>query len=269
LCPVDLGAYSSRVTFMVGNATIDACRKLRKQIVSAVAKTWKVAEPRVRLMPGTVIDLEDPAHAISTVEAFHLAEEEFDTLGSTGAYNTPTLGGDYRGGTIGASPAYSFTAHVVEASVDTETGRITVHDVWCAHDCGRALNPMLVAGQIEGSVYMGIAEALMEEHKVNRFGLHQGPSLLDYRMPTSVDTPELHALIVESLDPEGPYGAKEAGEGPLHSSIPALSNAIFDAVGIRMKHLPFTPGRVLELLAEKEAKDRAARPQAAVTQERR
>ncbi len=253
LCPVDLGAYSSRVTFMVGNATIDACRKVRRQIVAAVAKKWAVDPGRVRLMPGVAIDLEDPAKALSTAEAFQLAEEEFDTLGATGSYNTPTLGGDYRGGSIGASPAYSFTAHVVEASVDTETGRIQVHDVWCAHDCGRALNPMLVAGQIEGSVYMGIAEALLEEHKVNRFGLHQGPSLLDYRLPTSVDTPELHALIVESLDPEGPYGAKEAGEGPLHSSIPALSNAIFDAVGIRMKHLPFTPGRVLELLREKDA----------------
>ncbi|MEO6711213.1 MAG: molybdopterin cofactor-binding domain-containing protein, partial [Planctomycetota bacterium] len=257
LCPVDLGAYSSRVTFMVGNATIDACRKLRKQIVTAVARSWGVDEVRVRLMPGTVIDLEDPDKAMTTTAAFQLAEELFDTLGATGAYNTPALGGDYRGGSIGASPAYSFTAHVVEASVDTETGRIEVHDVWCAHDCGRALNPMLVAGQIEGSVYMGIAEALLEEHKVNRFGLHAGPSLLDYRMATTVDTPELHALIVESLDPEGPYGAKEAGEGPLHSSIPALSNAVFDAVGIRMKHLPFTPGRVLELLREKAAAETA------------
>ena len=143
-----------------------------------------------------------------------------------------------------------------------------MHDVWCAHDCGRALNPMLVAGQIEGSVYMGIAEALLEEHRVNRFGLHQGPSLLDYRLPTAVDTPALHALIVESLDPEGPYGAKEAGEGPLHSSIPALSNAIFDAVGIRMKHLPFTPGKVLELLREKEAAERSRDGSEALTRGR-
>jgi 4-hydroxybenzoyl-CoA reductase alpha subunit len=263
LCPVDLGAYSSRVTFMVGNATIDACRKLRRQIVAAVARSWQVDEARVRMLPGAVIDLEDPDKALTTTAAFQLAEEQFDTLGSTGAYNTPTLGGDYRGGSIGASPAYSFTAHVVEASVDTETGRIDVHDVWCAHDCGRALNPMLVAGQIEGSVYMGIAEALLEEHKVNRFGLHAGPSLLDYRMATTVDTPELHALIVESLDPEGPYGAKEAGEGPLHSSIPALSNAVFDAVGIRLKHLPFTPARVLELLREKQAAEPAKSARAA------
>jgi 4-hydroxybenzoyl-CoA reductase subunit alpha len=250
LCPVDLGAYSSRVTFMVGNATIDACRKLRAQIVAAVAESWSVDARRVRMVAGQVLDLEDPARAITTAEAFQLAEARFDTLGATGAYNTPTLGGDYRGGTIGASPAYSFTAHVVACEVDVETGRVTVERVWCAHDCGRALNPMLVAGQIEGSVYMGLAEALLEDHDINRFGLHAGPSLLDYRIPTAPDTPEIDALIVESIDPEGPYGAKEAGEGPLHSSIPALANAIYDAVGLRLRHLPFTPARVLAGLRE-------------------
>tara|TARA_R110002126_G_scaffold23750_21_gene83053 strand:+ start:5069 stop:7441 length:2373 start_codon:yes stop_codon:yes gene_type:complete len=251
LCPVDLGAYSSRVTFMVGNATIDACRKLRSQVVEAIAAEWECDPKRVRLVRGVALDLEDPDRFIGMREAFHIAEAKFDTLGSTGSYNTPTLGGDYRGGTIGASPAYSFTAHVVEANVDEETGRITVPKVWCAHDCGRALNPMLVAGQIEGSVYMGIVEALMEDHKVNRFGLHSGPSLLDYRMATTIDTPDIEAYIVESIDPEGPYGAKEAGEGPLHSSIPALGNAIFDAVGVRLRDLPFTPAKVLAGLREK------------------
>ncbi|MCY3003302.1 MAG: molybdopterin-dependent oxidoreductase [Planctomycetota bacterium] len=253
LCPVDLGAYSSRVTFMVGNATIDAARKLREKLVAAVAEKWECAPARVRLIEGLAIDLEDTARSMTSVEAFQLAETKFDTLGSTGSYNTPKLGGDYRGGTIGASPAYSFTAHVVDASVDVETGRITVHDVWVAHDCGRALNPMIVAGQMEGSAYMGLAEALFEEHDVNRFGLHRGPSLLDYRLPTSLDTPDFHARIVESIDPEGPYGAKEAGEGPLHPSLPALSNAVYDAVGIRLKHLPFTPAKVLAALREKRA----------------
>ena len=257
LCPVDLGAYSSRVTFMVGNACIDAARKLRAQVVEAVAQAWQVEPRRVRMIEGQVIDLEDPARALSTAQAFEIAEERFDTLGATGSYNTPTLGGDYRGGTIGASPAYSFTAHVAEVAVDVETGRITCEKVWIAHDCGRALNPMLVAGQIEGSAYMGVAEALLEEHAVNRFGLHAGPSLLDYRIPAAVDTPELAALIVESIDPEGPYGAKEAGEGPLHPSIPAISNAVFDAVGIRLKHLPFTPGKVLAALREKREREAA------------
>ncbi|MBZ0237854.1 MAG: molybdopterin-dependent oxidoreductase, partial [Deltaproteobacteria bacterium] len=157
--------------------------------------------------------------------------------------------GAYRGGTIGASPAYSFTAHVAEVSVDVDTGKVTVEHVWAAHDVGRALNPMLVEGQIEGSVYMGLAEALFEEHAFHASGLHRGPSLLDYRLPTALDTPELSALLVESDDPEGPYGAKEAGEGPLHPSLPAIANAIHDAVGVRLDALPFTPARVLAALA--------------------
>jgi 4-hydroxybenzoyl-CoA reductase subunit alpha len=251
LCPVDLGAYSSRVTFMVGNALIDACRKLRTKLVGALAEHWQVSATRVAFGSGAAFDREDPSRHMTMREVFQLGEARFDTLGETGAYNTPKLGGDYRGGTIGASPAYSFTAHVVEVQVDEETGRITVENCWIAHDCGRALNPMLVAGQMEGSAYMGIAEALMEDHRVNRFGLHAGPSLLDYRIPTSVDTPELHALIVESLDPEGPYGAKEAGEGPLHPSIPAIANAIYDAVGVRIDTLPFTPPKVLAAIQDR------------------
>jgi len=265
LCPVDLGAYSSRVTFMVGNAVIDACRKLRPLIVNAVAQEWEIDPKRVRLIAGTAIDLEDPERSMPSREAFQLAEVQNDTLGATGSYNTPTLGGDYRGGSIGASPAYSFTAHVVEVSIDEEPGRIMVPKVWCAHDCGRALNPMLVAGQIEGSVYMGIAEALLEDHHVNRFGLHAGPSLLDYRIPTSIDTPDIEAFIVESVDPEGPYGAKEAGEGPLHSAIPALANAVHDAVGIRLMELPFTPGKVLAALREKREREATASGSARVS----
>ncbi len=246
LCPVDLGAYSSRITFMVGNACIDAARKLRGQIVAAVAAHWSVAPERVRMIGGAVLDLGDPSRSLTSREAFHLAETKFETLGATGSYNTPTLGGDYRGGTIGASPAYSFTAHIAEATVDEETGRVDVVKIWCAHDCGRAINPLLVAGQIEGSTYMGAAEAVMEEHEMNRFALHAGPSLLDYRIPTSMDVADFEAFIVESVDPEGPYGAKEAGEGPLHSAIPAIANAVFDAVGVRVRDLPITPAKILK-----------------------
>jgi 4-hydroxybenzoyl-CoA reductase subunit alpha len=185
----------------------------------------------------------------------------FGTLGAVGWYNTPKdVHGDYRGGTIGASPAYSFTAHVAEVEVDDETGWVDVKTIWIAHDCGRALNPMIVEGQMEGSAYMGFAEALMEEQIFKdedhgRAGLHNAPSLLDYRIPTSVDTPELRSLIVESIDPEGPYGAKEAGEGPLHPSIPAIANAIYDAVGVRMDALPFSPPRVWRALREKATEE--------------
>jgi CO/xanthine dehydrogenase Mo-binding subunit len=239
---------------MVGNAAVHAAGQLREKVVDAVAAAWDVKPARVRLAGGWAFDARDTARKLPISEAFNLAEAKHGTLGSVGHYDTPKdVHGEYRGGTIGASPAYSFTAHVAEVEVDEETGFVDVKNIWIAHDCGRALNPVLVEGQIEGSAYMGFAEALMEEQVFKsddegKAGLHNAPSLLDYRIPTSLDTPELTALIVESVDPEGPYGAKEAGEGPLHPSIPAIANAIFDAVGVRLDSLPFSPPRVWKAL---------------------
>jgi len=235
LTPVDLGAYSSRVTYMVGIAAREACQKLAEKLRAAGGATFAEACQRAEAAEGA-------------------------PLAATGGYRTEKLGGDYRGGTIGASPAYSFTAHVAEVSVDEETGIWNVERIWAAHDCGKALNPTLVEGQIEGSVYMGAAEAQMEEMVYDEKGLLFGPSLLDYRIPTSLDTPDLDSYIVESNDPGGPYGAKEAGEGPLHPAIPAIANAIHDACGIRIRELPFYPQRVLKLLRERDARreERAA-----------
>ncbi|MFZ5468761.1 MAG: xanthine dehydrogenase family protein molybdopterin-binding subunit [Myxococcota bacterium] len=250
LTPVDLGAYSSRGTFMVGLACVEAGQKLWAQLSAAVAEKWGVGPSAVDGRLGTLFGPE--GQKLSFREAVQLAEAKFGTLGATGSYRTQKLGADYRGGTIGASPAYSFTAHVVEVEVDRQTGMWRVEKVWAAHDCGRALNPTLVEGQIEGSVYMGWAEAAMEEMTYHPSGLHQGPSLLDYRIPTSLDTPDIEAFIVESVDPHGPHGAKEAGEGPLHPVIPAIANAIYDAVGVRLTELPFHPAKVLELLRAQE-----------------
>jgi 4-hydroxybenzoyl-CoA reductase subunit alpha len=262
LVPVDLGAYSSRETFMVGNACLHAARQIRARVVGAVAEAWDIEPGRVRLAGGWAADRADPARRVTVADAFQLAEAKYGTLGAVGHYNTPKdVHGAYRGGTIGASPAYSFTAHVAEVELDVETGFVRVERIWIAHDCGRALNPVLVEAQMEGSAYMGYAEALMEEQVFKdadhgRAGLHNAPSLLDYRIPTSLDTPDLVSLIVESVDPEGPYGAKEAGEGPLHPSIPAIANAIFDAVGVRMDALPFSPPRVWRALQDGAAVER-------------
>ena len=256
LTPVDLGAYSSRETVMVGNACLQACRRLRAQVTEAVAEAWDVPAGRVRLARGWAFDAETPedgARRLPISEAFNLAEAKFGLLGAVGSYDTPKdVHGEYRGGTIGSSPAYSFTAHVAEVEVEEDTGVVDVKHIWVAHDCGRALNPVLVEGQIEGSAYMGFAEAIFEQQLFREGdvegGLHMAPSLLDYRIPTSLDCPEFEALIVESVDPEGPYGAKEAGEGPLHPSLPAIANAMYDAVGVRIDELPFTPPRVWRAL---------------------
>jgi len=266
--PVDLGAYSSRVTFMLGNAAREAAVTLRKKVQGAVAEEWGCGPDEVVLAEGRARDARDPQRSLPIARAFNLAEAKHGALGATGSYNTPKdVHGEYRGGTIGASPAYSFTAHVAEVEVDPETGIVTVHKIWVAHDCGKALNPVIVEGQMEGSAYMGFAEALMEEQIFKdgdhgRAGLHNAPSLLDYRIPTSLDTPELESLIVESMDPEGPYGAKEAGEGPLHPSIPAIANAIYDAVGIRMDRLPFTPPKVWQALKAAREDGALAKPPA-------
>lgn len=260
--PVDLGAYSSRETLMAGNACLAAARQLAGRVRDAVAAAWELPADRVRLARGWAIDTADPDRRIPIAEAFILAEARSGPLAAAGAYDTPKhVHGAYRGGTIGASPAYSFTAHVAEVEVDVDTGFVRVERIFVAHDCGRALNPVLVEGQIEGSAYMGFAEALMEQHvfkdaEHGRAGLLDAPSLLDYKLPTALDTPELHALIIESHDPEGPYGAKEAGEGPLHPSIPAIANAIFDAVGIRLDALPFSPPRVWRALRAGDARAR-------------
>ena len=270
LCPVDLGAYSSRITLMAGHACVAAARELAARVREATAARFGCDPDAVVL--GDRAARWDDAHVLPIAEAFRLAEAQFGSLGATGSYDTPKEGvhADYRGATIGASPVYSYTAHVAEVTVDPETGEVTVVKVWAAHDCGHAISPTHVAGQIEGSVYMGVAEALMEHHQVMPSGrpagggrrgpgpgvegLLQASSLLDYRIPTALDTPEIEAIVVERPDPLGPYGAREAGEGPLHPSIPAVANAVFDAVGVRIDHLPITPEKVLSALrAKKEA----------------
>jgi CO/xanthine dehydrogenase Mo-binding subunit len=253
LTPVDLGAYSSRGTFMNGNAALMAAREIKQKLRQVVAERLGCSPRDVLVTRGALCRADDPRQSVAVTEAIQLAEAKLGTLGSVGHYTTPKLGGDYRGGTIGAAPSYSFTAHVAEVEVDSNTGEVRVVKIWIAHDCGKAICPIQVRGQMEGSAYMGAAEALLEEHVIAPDGRHLGPNLLDYRIPTSLDVPLFEALIVESQDPEGPLGAKEAGEGPLHPSIPAIANAIFDAVGVRIDRLPFTPARVLAALRQAEA----------------
>ena len=168
-------------------------------------------------------------------------------LAFPGSYAPPKRAGKFKGGGVGPSPCYSYSACVVELTVDEDTAEIHLDDVWIAHDIGRALNPLLVEGQVEGSVYMGIGEALMEE-QVFRHDLHKAPSLLDYKSPTTLETPNIHTMLVETDDPEGPFGAKEAGQGPLLPVIPAIANAVYNAVGVRVDEVPITADKVLKAL---------------------
>lgn len=256
LCPVDLGSYSSRVTFMAGNAALHAAEKLREQLVQVVAERFGVRPDEVRCRDGVYTAAEQSMGWTDVVE---LCESRLGTLGATGSYRPPKIGSRFRRQSVGPSPAYSFTAQVAEVSVDEETGIVTVHDVWAAHDLGRVLHPEIALGQVEGCVYMGVGEALLEEQRY-RDGVMTTPSLLEYRVPTVLDTPEIHAILVESQDPEGPFGAKECGEGPQLSTVPAIANAIFDACGIWLTHPPFTPDKVLRALRQRDRQRAAEAP---------
>ena len=159
-------------------------------------------------------------------------------------FRSPKMGGNYKGAGAGLSPSYSFGAAVAEVKVDRQTGTIAVVKIWLAHDCGRALNPQAVEGQIEGSVHMGLGQFMTEALHFEG-GRIANSSLLDYKMVLSSDVPEIEAIIVESCDPEGPFGAKECGEGAIHPVIPAVANAVYNACGLRLRRLPATPDYVL------------------------
>jgi 4-hydroxybenzoyl-CoA reductase alpha subunit len=257
LTPVDLGSYSSRVTLMTGNAAISAAEPLKNMILSAAAEQLDVSPTRLEMADNHVTSVDDPSVGLSFEEAAQLAEATYGTLGSVGSYTPPRRGGRFKGAGVGPSPAYSYSACVVEVTCDLETGQFTVDKLWLAHDVGKAINPMLVIGQLEGSVYMGLGEATMEE-QVFRRGLHKIPSMLDYKSPTIFETPEIESYLIETHDPEGPYGAKEAGQGPLLPVPPAVANAIYNATGVRVDELPISPEKVLKGLNEK-ARGRAAR----------
>jgi 4-hydroxybenzoyl-CoA reductase subunit alpha len=253
LTPVDLGSYSSRVTFMAGNAAREAARKLRALLFEAASELLDVPAEQLEAAEGRIWCVDDPQKAVPFAEAAQRAEATHGTLGAVGSYTPPKLGGGFKGAGVGISPAYSYTAAVAEVVVDPETCDVKVEKLWVAHDCGKALNPTLVEGQIEGSAYMGFGEALLEE-QVFRKGLHKIPSLLEYKLPTIYDTPEITAMHVETNDLEGPYGAKEAGEGPLNPVIPAIANAVYDASGARVDSTPITPDKIQRALKEQQRK---------------
>src|SRR6266704_2743836 len=262
LTPVDLGSYSSRVTLMTGNAAIQAAERARDILARYAGERLGVSAVRVRFADGRVCDAADPTRAISFAEAVQLAEAAQGTVGTMGSYTPPRspASGRYRGAGVGPSPAYSYSAAVAEVVVEPDTGIVRVPRIWIAHDVGRCINAAAVIGQIEGSVYMGLGEALMEEmpYRANRQVVHKIPSLLEYKSPTTLEMCDVVTYIVEHPDPNGPFGAKEAGQGPPLPVMPAVANAVYDAVGVRVDEVPITPEKVLKALRRK-AKGEAPR----------
>jgi 4-hydroxybenzoyl-CoA reductase subunit alpha len=253
LTPVDLGSYSSRVTLMTGNAAIQAAERARELLVMAVAEKLGVPIENLSLAERRVFDVENPEVGVSFAEAVVLAESKFGTLGTVGSYTPPRSPGKFKGSGVGPSPAYSYSAAVAEVDVDPDTGIVVVERVWIAHDIGRSINPMLVMGQVEGSVYMGLGEILMEEmvYRDNRNVVHKFPSMLEYKSPTTMEMCDVKTYLIEDPDPNGPYGAKEVGQGPLLPVPPAVANAVYNAVGVRIDEVPIMPEKVLRALKDK------------------
>ncbi len=262
--PKDNGSYSSRVTFMVGNAAIDAAQNLKKVLIAAAARKLDCRPEDVECL-GELYRAGAQDKGVSFEAVVTEALKDSGTITATGNFSTIPAshgGKKYRGAAIGGTMGYSYSAQVVEVSVDEETGVVTVDQVWVAHDCGKALNRLTVEGQVQGSVWMGMGQAMSEET-----GYHEGllltGNMLDYRVPTIQDSPPIAVGIVESNDPHGPFGAKEAGEGSLAAFLPALANAIAEATGLRFTALPVTPDRVLAALEKRQREQRVAPGKAA------
>jgi 4-hydroxybenzoyl-CoA reductase subunit alpha len=254
--PIDLGSYSSRVTFMAGNAAIAAARDAKGQILAAAARKMATTPANLAIEDGRVLCRDDRRLAMSFADAVKLALNGDGLLRATGSYRPPqeAQGGKFKGAGVGPSPAYSYCAQTAEVTVDPETGQITVDRLIAAHDCGKAINPICVEGQVIGSVWMGLGQAVQEE-MMWRNGRLMNPGLLEYRSASTLESPLIEPIIVESNDPEGPFGAKEAGEGSLAATIPAVSHAIYDAVGVWIDTLPITPEKVLKAIEERQKRE--------------
>ncbi|HMG21642.1 MAG TPA: molybdopterin cofactor-binding domain-containing protein, partial [Kofleriaceae bacterium] len=255
LGPVDLGSYSSRVTLMMGNAAIEAAQRARERVAEAAAARLGLPVEQIGFAGGRVFDVGDPDRGMAFADAVQLAEAAGGTVGTVGSYSPPRAPGRFKGAGVGPSPSYSYSAAVVEVAVDEATGVVDVVKIWIAHDIGRSLNPVLVRGQIEGSVYMGLGEALMEEQafkrlppRLSRALVHQTPSMLEYKSLASRDMPEIESIVIEQPEPNGPFGAKEVGQGPLLPIPPAVANAVYDAIRVRVDEVPITPDKVLQAL---------------------
>jgi len=271
---IDLGAYSSRQTLMSGHAVKEAAEDVKRQVLEVLSEVLKVPVEDMDIKDGVIVFkkgkvdfsglraiytkehrgfADQPAGDDLTFrEASRIAYLKRGLIVGKGAYKPGELGGKYKGATVGTSPAYGCSAQIVEVTVDMETGKVTVDNMTDAHDCGFAINRTNVEGQMQGSLSMGLGEAMFEEVKFDEKGRILNPTLGEYRIPTALDMPNVKTIIIESNEPNGPFGAKEVGEGAIMPTIPAILNAIYDAIGVRINELPITAERVFMALKEKK-----------------
>ena len=252
ITPIGFGAYSSRVTLMGGNASKMAGEDVKKQLMTTASEILNLPIEKIDAVNNKLFEKGNPENSIPWEEAATAFFSKKGPLTGRGHYSPPEgLGGKYKGAAVGTSPAFSFSASVCEVEVDMETGKVKVNNFWDAHDCGTAINPMAVEGQVEGAVVMGMSETLLEDEVFNSTGKMRNPDLHNYLIATSADIPAIESSIVDSYEPAGPFGAKEVGEGATLPVLGAIANAVADAIGVRIFELPITPERVLNAIKSK------------------
>jgi xanthine dehydrogenase molybdenum-binding subunit len=260
ICPWDVGAHASRTTFVAGNAARGAARKIKARILELGAKELNTPieqlvlcgrhiqhrdEPETKLEIGKLLRKAHFNHAGQML----MAEYFYDPANEN-------MGKDFRGN---MSMTYAFGTHGVRVQVDEETGKVRILNYVAAHDVGRAINPMLLEGQVYGGVMMGVGYALSEQVILEK-GETMNPNFRDYKILTAKDVIPVDAPVLETHDPDGPFGAKGIGEPGCVPTAPAIANAIYDAVGVRITDLPITPERVLAAIREKKGLDLCGRP---------
>ena len=252
ITPIGFGAYSSRVTLMGGNASKMAGEDVKKQLMTTASEILNLPIEKIDAVNNKLFEKGNPENSIPWEEAATAFFSKKGPLTGRGHYSPPEgLGGKYKGAAVGTSPAFSFSASVCEVEVDMETGKVKVTNFWDAHDCGTAINPMAVEGQVEGAVVMGMSETLLEDEVFDSTGKMRNPDLHNYLIATSADIPAIESSIVDSYEPAGPFGAKEVGEGATLPVLGAIANAVADAIGVRIFELPITPERVLNAIKSK------------------
>jgi CO/xanthine dehydrogenase Mo-binding subunit len=251
IAPLDFGAYASRQTYMSGTAVKLAGEEVKKQILEMASAMLSLPVSDLDCDDGIVFSTSREGKALTFEE---VARKYFVLKGpllGKGVYTPPKLGGTFKGAPVGTSPAYSFGAQVGEVQIDEETGQIEVLGVWDAHDCGKVINPRLLHGQVHGALFMGMGESCWEEVRFDDKGRILNPELANYLFLTAQDMPPIESEVLDTYEPTGPWGAKEVGEGATNPTLGMFSNAIFDAMGVRINSLPLTSEKIWRALKEK------------------
>ncbi len=253
ITPFDTGSFASRVTFISGNATLRAARDAKGIILDVVAQEKNLNLENLNIVAEEIINKTDHSVVMTFDKAVELCYS-FNygrQIIGRGSYNPKTAPIDFRTGEGNVSGSYGFEAQIAQVEVNKETGEVKVLKLWDAHDIGKAINPQSVEGQIEGSLAMGIGYTFLENLQFDGKGRTANGNFANYRLPRSVGTAPVETILIETNDPEGPFGAKGMGEASLLPTSAAIANAIYDAVGIRLKELPFTPDKIIKALNEK------------------